>query len=109
MLKTAVEEADVAVVGGAFAGAATALLLKRADPSLDVVVIEQKSAFDWKVGESAIELSSWFLTRMLRLDRHLAIEQLPKYGLRFFFSNPSVRSLAEASELGNRYQTRVPS
>ncbi len=100
---------DVAIVGGAFSGAATALLLERASPGLRVLIVERKAAFDRKVGESAIELSSWFLTRGLGLDRHLAHEQLPKYGLRFWFSNDRVRSLADASELGNRYQTRVPS
>lgn len=100
---------DVAVIGGAFAGSASALLLRRARPDLRVLIIEAKDRFDLKVGESAVELSSWFLTRVLRLDRHLAIEQLPKYGLRFWFQNESVRSLADCSELGNLYQTRVPS
>ncbi|HKY31564.1 MAG TPA: NAD(P)/FAD-dependent oxidoreductase [Candidatus Polarisedimenticolia bacterium] len=100
---------DVVVVGGAFAGSSSALLLLRDNPSLRVAVVESKAVFDRKVGESAIELSSWFLTRVLGLDRHLAVDQLPKYGLRFWFSGRSVRTLAEASELGNKYQTRVPS
>ena len=100
---------DVAIVGGAFAGAATALMLRRTSPDLRVLIVEAKSAFDKKVGESAIELSSWFLTQVLGLDRHLALEQLPKYGQRFWFNNDRVAGLADASELGNRYQTRVPS
>jgi flavin-dependent dehydrogenase len=103
------ERYDAVVVGGAFAGSATALLLRRSDPPLKVLIVERREAFDRKVGESAIELSSWFLTRVLGLDRHLYLEQLPKYGLRFWFTNDRVRTLAEASELGNKYQTRVPS
>jgi len=100
---------DIIVLGGAFASSATALLLKRADPSLRVVIVERRAAFDRKVGESCIELSSWFLTRMLGLDHYLNMEQLPKYGLRFFFSHPDATTLGECSELGNKYQTRVPS
>lgn len=103
------EQADVVVLGGAFAGSATALLLKRHAPTLRVVVVEKETAFDRKVGESAIEVSSWFMTRVLGLSRHLSIEQLPKFGLRFWFENASVRTLADASELGSRFQTRLPS
>ena len=100
---------DVAVVGGAFSGSATALLLKREHPELRVVIIEKKPAFDRKVGESAIELASWFMTRKLGLDRHLATKHLPKYGQRYWFQNERVRSLVDASELGNFYQSLLPS
>jgi len=102
-------EVDVAVVGGGFSGSSTALLLRRADPALRVLIVEQKDAFDRKVGESAIELSAWFMLRVLRLGSHLFVHQIPKYGLRFWFHNEKVATLAEASELGNRYQARVPS
>ena len=100
---------DVAVIGGGLTGSATALLLKRAAPGLRVLLADERLQADRKVGESAIELSSWFLTRVLGLDRHLTLEQLPKYGLRYFFQNDAVTGLANASELGNRFQTRVPS
>ena len=99
---------DVAVVGGGFAGAATALLLRRAMPAARVCIIESSTEFPRKVGESATELSTWFLTRVLGLDRHLAVRHLPKYGLRFWFQNKDVTTLAEAAELGNRYQSRIP-
>jgi flavin-dependent dehydrogenase len=100
---------DVAVVGGAFSGSATAFLLKRENPDLRIVLIERKPVFDRKVGESAIELSSWFMTRKLGLDRHLATKHLPKYGQRFWFNNDDVRTLGDASELGNFYQSLLPS
>ena len=102
-------EYDVAVVGGAFSGSATALLLKREFPSLRVALIDKKPVFDRKVGESVIELGSWFLTRKLGLDRHLATQHLPKYGQRYWFHNERVHTLAEASELGNFYQSLLPS
>jgi flavin-dependent dehydrogenase len=100
---------DVVVVGGAFSGSATALLLKREHPDLRVLVVEKKASFDRKVGESVIELGSWFLTRKLGLDRHLATQHLPKYGQRYWFQNERVRSLVDASELGNYYQSLLPS
>jgi flavin-dependent dehydrogenase len=100
---------DVAVVGGAYSGSATALLLKREHPELKVLLIDKKAEFDRKVGESAIELASWFMTRKLGLDRHLAVKHLPKYGQRYWFQNEKVRTLADASELGNFYQSLLPS
>ncbi len=100
---------DVAVLGGAFSGSATALLLKRDFPDLRVALIETKPVFDRKVGESVIELGSWFLTRKLGLDRHLATKHLPKYGQRYWFHNDRVHTLADASELGNFYQSALPS
>ena len=100
---------DVAVVGGAFSGSATALLLKREHPDRRIALIDKKPVFDRKVGESAIELAAWFLTRKLGLDRHLATKHLPKYGQRYWFGNERVRSLVDASELGNFYQSLLPS
>src|SRR4051812_27763373 len=49
---------DVVIVGGAFSGAATALLLKRKQPTARVLIIEKTPEFDRKVGESTTELSS---------------------------------------------------
>jgi flavin-dependent dehydrogenase len=100
---------DVVVVGGAFSGSATALLLKREHPDLRIALIDKKATFDRKVGESSIELAAWFLTRKLGLDRHLATRHLPKYGQRYWFQNDKVRTLADASELGNFYQSLLPS
>lgn len=95
-------------MGGGFAGSAAALLLKRARPGTRIVIVDDARDAGRKVGESCVEMSSWFLTQVLGLDRHLALEHLPKYGLRFWFSNDTVSGLADASELGNRYQTRIP-
>jgi len=100
---------DVVVLGGGVAGAATAILVRRAHPEARVLIVEAARSFPRKVGESAIEISSWFLTRVLGLDRHLIFHQVPKHGLRFWFQNERVRTLADASELGNRYQAKVPS
>jgi len=41
---------DVVVIGGAFSGAATALMLKRKRPDARGLIIEKVGAFDRKVG-----------------------------------------------------------
>ncbi len=103
------ERADVVVLGGAIAGGATALLLRRRHPELRVVVVEKNPAFTWKVGEATVEVSSYFLVRMLRLWDHLSREQLPKQGLRFWFHNARARTIKQASELGGNQMSRLPS
>ena len=47
--------------------------------------------------------------RVLGLTQYLNESHLAKQGLRFWFTNDEVRTLAEASELGPLYQVRVPS
>ena len=82
---------DVMVLGGAIAGGSAALLLRRENPALRVLVIEKLAAFDEKVGEATTEMSGMFLTRRLRLWRHLENEHLPKEGLRYWFRNAEVQ------------------
>src|SRR5512141_825765 len=100
---------DVAVVGGAVAGASTAILLKRRLPHLRVRVVEKSDRFDWKVGESTVEISAYFLTRVLKQYDHLSREQLPKQAFRYWFVNDKVTSLREASEVGPPQLARTPS
>src|SRR5262245_47674473 len=100
---------DVVVVGGAFSGAAAAVLLKRDRPGLSVLVVERAAAFDEKVGEATTEMSAMFLTRRLAVWEHLELAQLPKEGLRYWFHNGEVRGHAEASETGAYIRSAVPS
>jgi flavin-dependent dehydrogenase len=100
---------DVVVVGGAIAGASTAILLRRWHPELSVLVVEKGAAFDWKVGESTVEISSYFLTRVLKLYDYLSREQIAKQGFRFWFHNGAVSCLREASEVGPTQLARTPS
>ncbi|HUM02084.1 MAG TPA: tryptophan 7-halogenase [Thermoanaerobaculia bacterium] len=100
---------DVVVVGGAIAGAATAILLRRWHPGLSVLVVEKSPAFDWKVGESTVEISAYFLTRVLKLFDHLTRQQIVKQGFRYWFWSGDVTCLREASEVGPTQMGRTPS
>ncbi len=100
---------DVVIVGGAVAGASTAIVLKRGNPKLRILVVEKTDRFDWKVGESTVEVSAYFLTRVLKQWTYLAREQLPKQAFRYWFYNDDVTCLREASETGPTQLARTPS
>jgi flavin-dependent dehydrogenase len=99
---------DVIILGGAFSGASTAILLRRDNPQLRVLIVEKAEAFDAKVGEATTEMSAMFLTRRLAMWHHLEAEQLPKEGLRYWFSNDKVTGHANATEAGGFIRSAVP-
>ncbi|MFP5245386.1 MAG: NAD(P)/FAD-dependent oxidoreductase [Thermoanaerobaculia bacterium] len=99
---------DVVILGGAFSGASAAVLLRRELPQLRVLIVEKAEAFDEKVGEATTEMSAMFLTRRLALWQHLENEQLPKEGLRYWFSNDKVTGHANASETGGFIRSTTP-
>src|SRR3954468_6238611 len=100
---------DVVVIGGALSGAATATLLLRDNPGLRLLIVEKSARLGRRVGEATVEISAYFMGRVLGLTQYLNESHLAKQGLRFWFSNDQVKSLAEAAELGPLYQVRVPS
>src|SRR6266478_3758583 len=99
---------DVAIIGGAFSGAATALMLKRKRPQARILIIEKTDEFDRKVGESTTEVSSCYMTRILGLTHYLGHHQLAKQGLRLWFSNRPDQRFDDCVEVGTRYQSRLP-
>ena len=101
-------EYDVVIIGGAFSGAATALMLKRKRPEARVLIIEKTAEFDRKVGESTTEVSSCYMTRILGLTHYLGHHQLAKQGLRLWFSNRPDQPFDDCVEVGSRYQSRIP-
>ncbi len=112
-------EYDVVIIGGAFSGAATALMgafsgaatalmLKRKRPKARVLIIEKTAEFDRKVGESTTEVSSCYMTRILGLTHYLGHHQLAKQGLRLWFSNRPDQRFDDCVEVGTRYQSRLP-
>jgi hypothetical protein len=73
----------VVVLGGAFSGAATPLLLRREAPQLRVLIVERAARVDEKVGEATTEMSAMSLARRLACWEPLEREQLPKEALRY--------------------------
>ncbi len=100
---------DVVIIGGAFAGASCATLLKRRLPDCRVLIVEAAESFGRKVGEATVEVSGFFLHQVLGLYDHLSRRHLPKHGLRFWFSDGPERTLAEMTEVGSRQLPRLPS
>lgn len=89
---------DVAILGGGLAGLTLARQIKRSRPETTIFVAEKnkypvpEAAF--KVGESTVEMGTNYLADVLGLKEHLDADQLPKAGLRFFFSTDDNRNIA---------------
>jgi flavin-dependent dehydrogenase len=104
---------DVVVLGGGLAGQTLARQIKRARPSISVLVTELRphpvpeSAH--KVGESTVEIGSHYFSEVLDLKHHLTSAQLRKAGLRYFFSSGNNEDVASRVEMGASYFPPVPS
>ena len=101
-------EFDVVIIGGALSGAATSLLLLREQPKLRVLILEKSTRFTRRVGEASVEVSGYFLGRVLGLTQYLNESHLVKQGMRFWFANEQSRTLEDCSEIGGGYLARVP-
>lgn len=99
---------DVIVLGGALAGAATATLLLRSNPGMRLLILERTDQLKRRVGESTVEISAYFLGRVLGLTDHLLESHLPKQGMRFWFANDQTKALDQCSETGPKYNVRLP-
>lgn len=102
------ETYDIAIIGGALAGASSAILLLRAQPRLRVLILERSPVFTRRVGEATVEISSYFLSRVIGLTQYLNEHHLVKQGMRFWFQNEQTKTIEDASEIGGRYLARVP-
>jgi flavin-dependent dehydrogenase len=104
---------DVAILGGGLAGLTLALQLKQRAPDMKIAVLEmRKSAAPdsaHKVGESTVELGTYYLREVLNLKEYLDTYQLPKIGLRFYFSPQVKEYLDQRVELGAKGDLPVPS
>lgn len=99
---------DHLIIGGAIAGAGTALLLLRENPEARIAIVEKSTVFKRRVGESTVEVSSAYLGRHLGLTDHLNREHIGKQGLRFHFGTERTIGVTQCGEIGPRYNVRLP-
>jgi flavin-dependent dehydrogenase len=96
---------DVAILGGGIAGLSLALQLRKARPALSILVVEKQKhpvpEAAHKVGESTVEIAGHYLRDILGLGEYLDTQQLPKFGLRFFFSTAGNHDITRRVELGH--------
>lgn len=103
---------DVVITGGGLAGLALARQLRLELPELTVAVVERlvrplpEAAF--KVGESSIELGTYYYGQVLQMDKYFRSRHLPKLGLRFFFGDTQ-GPLENRPETGSDMFPPVPS
>lgn len=110
MISTAAAAADydVVIMGGSFSGASAGMMLKREHPEMRILIVERTVHFDRKVGESTSEVAGCFLTRVLHQASHLSARHYQKHGLRMWFCNTPDDSVCDCTEIGPRYQSRLP-
>lgn len=103
---------DIIILGGGLAGLTLARQLKRSNASMRIAVVEKRpfpvSETTHKVGESSVEIGAHYFGEQLGLKKHLTEDQLPKFGLRFFFKD-AWQSLAEGTEVGGSNFFKAPS
>ncbi|NOQ17396.1 MAG: halogenase [Methyloprofundus sp.] len=96
-------EYDVLIMGGGLSGLTLAIQLKRKLSQLRILVVEKMThpvpEAAHKVGESSVEIASHYFEHVLGLQTQLDNE-LPKLGLRFFYSNQNNQAIENRIELG---------
>ncbi|MEK8069605.1 NAD(P)/FAD-dependent oxidoreductase [Rhodococcoides navarretei] len=100
---------DVVIVGGGVAGLTLALEISRTRPTRVLVVDSDTGPAPeatHRVGESTVEVASHYLREKLCMGEHLTASQLPKMGLRMFFSDGVNTDIAQRLEVGS--STRIP-
>lgn len=104
---------DVAILGGGLAGLTLALQTKKALPNASIILMERRDGgapeAAHKVGESTVELGTHYIREVLDLKDYMDEHQLPKHGLRFFFSPQHKNDISKRVELGPRKLLPVPS
>ena len=106
-------EYDVIILGGGLAGLTLSMQIKMANPEVSILVAEKRpdaaTESTHKVGESTVELGTHYIREVLNLKDYLDEFQLPKHGLRFFFSPEHKEEISRRVELGPRKLLPIPS
>lgn len=105
--------ADLTILGGGLAGLSLALQCRQELPNASIIVLEKRQhpvpEAAHKVGESTVEVAAHYFGTMLGLKQHIAEQQLPKLGLRFFFPAGDNSRIEDRLELGGKRYAPCPS
>jgi len=97
------QSCDVLIMGGGLSGLTLAIQLKRKIKQLTILIVEKAvhpvPHAAHKVGESSVEIASHYFENILGLSSQLGNE-LPKLGLRFFYTQGDNLDIAQRIELG---------
>ncbi len=95
---------DVLIMGGGLSGLSLAIQLKLKAPQLRILIAEKAAhpapEAAHKVGESSVEIASHYFENILGLQQQLENE-LPKFGLRFFYTQGNNTDIGQRIELGS--------
>lgn len=95
---------DVVVCGGGLAGLTLARQLKLSHNQLRILVLEKREfpmpEDHCKVGESTVEISSFYFAETLQLKDYFKNSQLKKLGFRFILGNGKTDAFHERPEIG---------
>ena len=104
---------DVVVLGGGLAGLTLATQLVLRMPGIRLAVIERRShpvpEAAFKIGESSVEIGAHYFAEDLGLKDHIAQDQLPKLGLRYFFAAGDNARIEDRVEMGGNKFFPAPS
>jgi|CXWL01.1.fsa_nt_gi 2-polyprenyl-6-methoxyphenol hydroxylase-like FAD-dependent oxidoreductase len=81
-------DCDVFIIGSGLAGLCLARQLLLARPDLSIVMIDRRGDVprrEQKVGEATVQVSGYYLSRVLGLEEHLLRHHYVKYNLRFYW------------------------
>lgn len=85
-------DCDVLILGAGLAGLTLARQLLLAEPGLRILQLERRHEIprsQQKVGEATVQVSGYYLGRVLQLEEHLLRHHYLKYNLRFFWKTTS--------------------
>ena len=106
-------ESDITILGGGLAGLSLALQIRQKQEDAAITVLEKREhpvpEAAHKVGESTVEVAAHYFGKVLGLRQHIAEQQLPKLGLRFFFPAGDNSRIEQRLELGGRQYAPCPS
>lgn len=104
---------DVTIIGAGLAGLTLALQLRNENADISITIIEKRNGkapeSAHKVGESTVELGTYYLREVIGLKEYLIKNHLPKIGLRFFISPQNKESIENRLEIGASGKLPAPS